>query len=122
MVALGIGAQAGLANGSVASFTAQAEEYYTEPARKLPVRHFDVVVAGGGTAGVFAALSAARQGANTMLVETKGYCGGTAVEGGTAIHSFYNLYTAFEGCKKRKVVQGIPAEFMDTLTSMGGCS
>ncbi|MBN1996411.1 FAD-dependent oxidoreductase, partial [candidate division KSB1 bacterium] len=29
---------------------------------------------------------------------------------------------AFEGCKKRKVVQGIPAEFMDTLTSMGGCS
>jgi len=60
-----------------------------------------VVVAGGGTAGVFAALSAARQGAKTMLIEAKGYCGGIAVEGGTAIHSFYNLYTAFPGCKKR---------------------
>ncbi len=122
MVALGLGAQAGLPQSGTAGDLTPSEEFYTEPARKLPVRQYDVVVAGGGTAGVFAALAAARQGAKTMLVETKGYCGGTAVEGGTAIHSFYNLYTAFENCKKRKVVQGIPAEFMDTLTTMGGCS
>ena len=36
---------------------------YEEPARKIPVRQFDVVVAGGGTAGVVAAIAAARQGA-----------------------------------------------------------
>jgi hypothetical protein len=98
------------------------EGYYEEPSKKLPVRKFDVAVAGGGTAGVFAALAAAREGASTILIETKGYCGGIAVEGGTAIHSFYNLYTAFPGCKKRKVVQGIPNEFMERLTSRGGCT
>jgi hypothetical protein len=98
------------------------EGYYEEPSKKLPVRKFEVVVAGGGTAGVFAAISAARQGARTMLIEAKGYCGGIAVEGGTAIHSFYNLYTAFPGCTKRKVVRGIPNEFMERLTFRGGCT
>lgn len=100
----------------------ESKGYYEEPSKKLPVREFDVVVAGGGTAGVFAALAAARQGAKTMLIESKGYCGGIAVEGGTALHSFYNLYTAFPGCKKRQVVQGIPDEFIARLTGMGGCS
>ena len=97
-------------------------EMFVEPAKKLPIRKFDVVVAGGGTAGVFAALAAARQGAKTMLIENKGYCGGIATEGGTAIHSFFNLWMPFEGCKKRQVVQGIPKEFMDRLTVMGGAS
>ncbi|GEM_PF-2063449 len=96
--------------------------YYEEPSKKLPVRKFDVVVAGGGTASVFAALAAARQGAKTMLIESKGYCGGTAVEGGTALHSFYNLYTAFPGCKKRQVVRGIPDEFIKRLSGIGGCT
>lgn len=63
-----------------------------EPAKELPIRKFDVVVAGAGTAGVVAALAAARQGASTILIERKGYPGGTVVEGGTALHSFYNLW------------------------------
>lgn len=46
----------------------------------------DVVVAGGGTAGVVAALAAARSGATTALIEAKGYTGGLVVEGGTALH------------------------------------
>ncbi len=68
----------------------------------------DVVVAGGGTAGVVAALAAARNGARTTLVESKGYPGGIVVEGGTALHSFYNLWKAFPGVEKRQVVKGIP--------------
>lgn len=52
--------------------------YYEEPAKKLSVREFDVLVAGGGTAGVVAAIAAARQGVKTVLIETKGYLGGTA--------------------------------------------
>ena len=45
--------------------------YYEEPAKKLPVREFDVVIAGGGTAGVMAAIASARQGAKTALIELK---------------------------------------------------
>ena len=97
-------------------------DQHKEPARNLPKRYFDVVVAGGGTAGVIAAIAAARNGARTILVEAKGYTGGVAVEGGTAIHSFYNLWKAFPGVEKRQVVRGIPAELIDRLTAKGGAT
>ena len=95
---------------------------YQEPARELPVTEHDVVVAGGGTAGVVAALASARNGARTVLIETKGYTGGIAVEGGTALHSFYNLWKAFPGVEKRHVVRGIPQEIVDRLAAAGGTS
>ncbi|MFW5742900.1 MAG: FAD-dependent oxidoreductase [Spirochaetota bacterium] len=82
----------------------------------------DVVVAGGGTAGVVAAVASARAGARTTLIEAKGYPGGIAVEGGTALHSFYNLWKAFPGVEKRQVVRGIPAELVDRLDAVGGTS
>ncbi|MFW5745027.1 MAG: FAD-dependent oxidoreductase [Spirochaetota bacterium] len=82
----------------------------------------DVLVAGGGTAGVVAAVAAARCGARTALVEAKGYPGGIAVEGGTALHSFYNLWKAFPGVDKRQVVRGLPAELVDRLDALGGTS
>ena len=90
------------------------------PFERLPIRECDVVVAGGGTGGVVAALAAARQGARTALIEVKGYTGGVAVEGGTALHSFYNLWKAFPGVAKRQVVRGIPQEIVDRLTQAGG--
>ena len=122
MVVLGIGAQAGLAQGAIDLSTVQPEGFYEEPAKKLPIRTFDVVVAGAGTGGVVAALAAARQGAKTALIERKGYPGGTAVEGGTALHSFYNLWKAFPGVKKRQVVKGIAQELVDRLMKVGGTS
>lgn len=91
-------------------------EYYVEPAREIPIiDDVDVVIAGGGTGGVFAALAAARQGARTALVEWKGYTGGIAVEGGTALHSFYNLWKAFPSVEKKQLVCGIPEEFVQRL-------
>jgi len=95
---------------------------FKEEAKKLPVRNFDVVIAGAGTAGVIAAIASARQGAKTIVIESKGYPGGTAVEGGTAIHSFYNLWKAFPGVEKRQLVRGIPAEMIDRLTARGGAT
>jgi hypothetical protein len=93
---------------------------YREPARELPVREFDVVVAGGGTAGVVAAVAAARHGARTALIEAKGYPGGIVVEGGTALHSYYNLWKAFPGVPKRQVVKGIAQEIVDRLARVDG--
>lgn len=94
----------------------------TRTAGNAAVREYDVVVAGGGTGGVVTALAAARNGAKTCLIESKGYLGGLVVEGGTALHSFYNLYTGFEGVEKRQVVRGIPQEIIDRLAEVGGTS
>ncbi|NOZ21463.1 MAG: FAD-dependent oxidoreductase [Planctomycetes bacterium] len=48
-----------------------------EPAREIPiVGDFDVVVCGGGPAGVAAAVTAARAGAQTGLIEAHGCLGG----------------------------------------------
>ena len=119
---LGIGVLAGSSKSSMGGTKRQAANYYQEPVKNLPVRKFDVVVAGGGTAGVVAAVAAARQGAKTALIEVKGYPGGTATEGGTALHSFYNLWKAFPGVKKRQVVRGIAQEIIDRLLKVGGTS
>jgi hypothetical protein len=43
---------------------------------------YDVVVAGGGTAGIIAALQSARLGAKTAIVEWTGQLGGTITNGG----------------------------------------
>ena len=118
----GIGAGVGLAKGREARGAEEARNYYDEPAKRLPVRKFDVVVAGAGTAGVVAALAAARQGAKTALIEVKGYPGGTVTEGGTALHSFYNLWKAFPGVKKRQVVKGIGQEIIERLMKVGGAT
>ena len=120
--ALGLGILAG--NSGFSKNLAEIPEpgFYNEEAKKLPARNFDVVVAGGGTAGVICAIAAARTGAKTVLVESKGYVGGVAVEGGTALHSFFNLWKAFPGVKKRQLVKGIPAEMVERLTARGGAT
>ena len=55
---------------------------YREPARDLPVSgEYDVIVAGAGPAGIGAALSAAREGADTLLIEQFGDVGGVSTVG-----------------------------------------
>jgi hypothetical protein len=121
MLLLGLGTEVGCTVG-ISKADNNPGNYYEEPVKKLPIRKFDVVVAGAGTAGVVAAIAAARQGARTALIEVKGYPGGTVTEGGTALHSFFNLWKAFPGVKKRQVVRGIPQEIIDHLMKVGGTS
>jgi flavin-dependent dehydrogenase len=52
-------------------------DFVVEPQRRTPVSaDVDVLVAGGGPAGIAAAVAAAREGAQTLLVERFGYLGG----------------------------------------------
>ncbi len=53
-----------------------------EPAREVPVYgECDVLVVGGGPAGFAAAVAAAREGADVVLVERYGHLGGLATGG-----------------------------------------
>jgi len=80
----------------------------------------DVLIAGGGTSGVIAAIAAARNGANTVLVESKGFLGGTMIDGAGPLHSFFNMYKAFPGVGKKQLVRGIPQEIIDRMIAAGG--
>ena len=62
--------------------TGNFNAYITEPERQIPVcAEADVVVVGGGPAGVAAAVSAARNHCRTILIERYGHLGGMATGG-----------------------------------------
>jgi len=89
-----------------------------EPERMTPVLdEMDVLVAGAGTAGVAAAVSAARAGARTMLIERLGLLGGVA--SGALMTSATSF--AFTG-DSRQVVKGILEEILDKLAERGATS
>jgi hypothetical protein len=75
-------------------------------------RNYDVVVAGGGTAGWMAALSAAREGKSVLMIERKGYCGGVLCSG-LSIYGFHDV-------THRQVVKGYAHEFVQRLKQRGG--
>lgn len=57
-------------------------EFIAEKEKQIPVKyHCDVFVAGGGCAGISAALAAARQGADVILAEAEWMLGGLATAG-----------------------------------------
>ncbi len=57
-----------------------------EERREIPIaRTYDVIVAGGGSGGVGAAIAAARAGARTLLIERNAYLGGTSTGGMMAV-------------------------------------
>jgi hypothetical protein len=80
---------------------------------KLNVHTFDVVVAGGGPAGVAAALSAARAGARVAVIEGTGAFGGMGTSG---LVPAFGPFT--DG--KRLVIRGIGLEVLKKLLRRGG--
>src|SRR4030042_7165396 len=120
-IMLGMGMMAGSARRVQGASKDPSGDYFEEPVKKIPARTFDVVIAGGGTAGAVAAIAAARQGAKTVLIEIKGYPGGAVTEGGATLHSYFNNWKPFPGVQKRQVVKGIPQEIGERLMKIGGC-
>ncbi|SFC32641.1 FAD dependent oxidoreductase [Polaromonas sp. OV174] len=90
----------------------------TEAARSLPIYgEFDVVVIGGGPAGLAASVSAARHGARTLLVERYGFLGGMGTAGG--VTNFAGLYGRHDG-EMRQVVHGVVDELLERIDALGG--
>lgn len=82
--------------------------------REIPVHEkYDVIVCGGGAAGIGAALAAAEKGARTALVERFGFLGGMATAG------FVNPMSEFS-YNGRQVVGGIAWRFAQKLIENGG--
>jgi hypothetical protein len=74
----------------------------------------DVLVVGGGSAGMTAAIAAARQGARVALVERYGFPGGISTQ---VLDTFYGFYTP--GARCERVVGGIPWEVVSRLMDRG---
>ena len=69
-----------------------------------------VVVAGGGTAGIMAAVAAAREGCPVTVLEQEGFAGGVA--------AFGIPFLAFLDGRGRRVVGGLPQELVERLIGL----
>lgn len=92
----------------------QVTEHLERPAKKIPVIYdVDVAVAGGGIAGIIAALAAAGQGVKTLIIEPFGTLGGNMgpglFAGGTLCLSLHNPESFKNG------LGGIPQEFNEQV-------
>lgn len=93
-------------------------EVITEAARSTPLYGaFDVVVLGGGPAGIAAALAAARNGANVLLVERYGFLGGMGTAAG--VTNFCGLHANVFGDIQR-VVHGVASDLLKHMDALGG--
>jgi hypothetical protein len=90
------------------------------PEQRVPVAaDVDVVVAGGGSAGMAAAVTAARLGLRTALIEEMPFLGGMSTGG--AVGTFCGFYLREASGDLVRLVGGFPAEVMDRLAAEGQC-
>ena len=89
--------------------------------------NYDVVVCGGGTAGAFAAIAAAREGAKTLIIERSFAVGGMLTIGNAGITKFTEHCNSADKYKSEvldalssnprsvQVVGGIPLEYVNRM-------
>ena len=75
----------------------------------------DIVVVGGGPAGLCAAVAAARGGAKVILVEKNAFCGGMATAGMVA-----PFMTCYDSGGDKMLIRGIFEELVERLIAVGG--
>lgn len=74
----------------------------------------DVLVVGGGPAGLCAAVAAARGGADTLLIESNGFCGGMATAGLVA-----PFMTCYDSGGTERLIRGMFEEIVDRMVAVG---
>jgi hypothetical protein len=96
----------------------QGASTLAEERRRTPViGEYEVVVLGGGPAGIAAAIAAGRCGRSTLLIERYGFLGGAGTAAG--LSTFCGLH-ANVGGEHRRVVHGICDDILERLERMGG--
>ncbi|HWM45280.1 MAG TPA: FAD-dependent oxidoreductase [Xanthobacteraceae bacterium] len=97
-----------------------SQTFMSEPARKVPVfGDYEVVVLGGGPAGIAAALAAGRTGRSTLLIERYGFLGGAGTAAG--LSTFCGLHSNIYG-EHKLTARGLVVEILDRLAAMDALS
>ena len=78
-------------------------------------KHYDVIVLGGGAAGIAAAIGARKAGKNVLLVERNGSLGGQATNANVA--SYCGFFT--HGEQPEQIVYGVGEEVLQKLKALG---
>ena len=92
-----------ITKGSIGYFNQISDKYY------------DVVVVGGGISGLSAAISAARNGANTLLIERQGELGGLVTAGWVTPFSMQMVLP-----NNQVIMEGLISELFDKLAEKNG--
>ena len=90
----------------------------TEPSKSTPIiGEYEVVVLGGGPAGLAAAVAAGKSGCRTLLVERHGFLGGMGTAAG--VSNFCGLYANMFG-EHVQVVKGVASDLLARIAHLGG--
>ena len=121
LLASGIGVLGGTLLGPILGVSSKGSaaqkdgDFLVEPARKVPIiREVDVLVVGGGMAGVGAAVAAGRMGFQTALVEYFGCLGGNGTSG--MVNNFCGYTTNGEDPVQIVFTSGTTAAWPITLS------
>lgn len=86
-----------------------------ESAREIGVRkETDVLIIGGGPSGIMAAMAAAEDGLNVMLIESRSFVGGNMTIGLPIL--------GFLGQKGNQIIKGLPQKLIDRLKAVQASS
>jgi hypothetical protein len=99
--------------GMVSPTMAQAEVYAEPVSVKVQKLETDVLVIGGGTAGVIAAIQSGRIGASTMIIENGSQLGGTTTTGGVVFPGIFHAWG-------KQIIGGIGWELVMDCVHMDG--